>query len=49
MITPTAQELWNDKKFIEKRYWEQSRYMNIAAYRYDIGEINENRKSKNFK
>ena len=38
--TPTAIELWNDKKFIEKRIREQMEYESIISWKEDSGEMN---------
>lgn len=44
-ITPTAIELWNDKKFIERRIDEQWFYLADLCMRYDsgYGSLSKNR------
>lgn len=37
--TPTAIELWNDKKFIEKRIEEQQSYIQLLTVRRMVGEL----------
>lgn len=48
-MTPTAKELWNDKEFLENRFWEQIQYLRDLSQRnLSLERYNELRKSAIF-